>query len=271
MKPKDRANGRTDRKVETCKATLIKEGVRQEIDEKVAKEAVLRVFLNDQEIVALSCTPSDGEHLAVGFLFSEGLLKSKDQIREIHSSDDGIVVHTDPSYRIPEDVKLSGVLTSGCGKGKTLGGWQEVNPLEDILIDFDFVLAPNQLLEVMSQFEKRSHLFRETAGVHSAALADRNGIILFSEDIGRHNAVDKVLGESFLAGIELKEKFLVISGRTSSDIVSKLWRCGLSIVVSRTAPTSLAVEMARRLGITLVGFVRGRRMTIYSFPARIRE
>ena len=271
MKPKERANGGTGRKVETCKATLIKEGTRQEIDEKVAQEAVLRVFLNDQEIVALSCTPSDEEHLAAGFLFSEGLLKSRDQIREIHSSEEEIVVRTHPSYKIPKDLKLRGVLTSGCGKGKTLAGWQEVNPLEDVLIDLDFVLTPNQVLEAMSAFEKKSHLFRETAGVHSAALADASGIVFFNEDIGRHNAVDKVLGQSFLEGIELKGKFLVISGRISSDILSKLWHCGLSIVASRTAPTSLAVRMAQRLGITLVGFVRGRRMTIYSFPARVRD
>lgn len=257
-------------KAKIYKATRIKEGERRQIDETVVEEAVLRIFLNQQEVVALSCTPYDQAYLAVGFLVSEGFLKSK-EIKSIDSAGDRVTVYTDSSYKIPESSQLRGVLTSGCGKGKTFANWEEINPLEDILIDLDFTLRSDEVFKVVSQFEKRSELFRQTAGVHSAALADKSGIILFNEDIGRHNAVDKVIGESFLKGIELKDKFLVISGRVSSDIVSKLWNCGLSMVVSRTAPTSLAVNMAQKLGITLVGFVRGKRMNVYSFPMRIKS
>ena len=257
-------------KVKIYKATRIEKSKREEISEKVAKEAVLRIFLNEQEIVALSCTPYDQTYLAVGFLISDGFLKSKKEMKSIDSSKDRVTVYTDSSYKIPESSQLRGILTSGCGKGKTFANWEEINPLEDILVNLDFSLSPQEVLEAMSQFEKRSELFRQTAGVHSAALADKSGIILFNEDIGRHNAVDKVMGESFLKGIELKDKFLVISGRVSSDIVSKLWICGLSVVVSRTAPTSLAVNMARKLGITLIGFARGKRMNVYSFPVRIK-
>jgi len=258
-------------KAKIYKATRIKEGERRQIDETVVEEAVLRIFLNQQEVVALSCTPYDQAYLAVGFLISEGFLKAKEEIKSIDSTEDRVTVYTDSSYKIPESSQLRGVLTSGCGKGKTFTDWEEINPLEDILVDLDFTLRSDEVFKVMSQFEKRSELFRQTAGVHSAALAQRGGIILFNEDIGRHNAVDKVMGESFLKGIELKDKFLVISGRVSSDIVSKLWNCGLSMVVSRTAPTSLAVNMAQKLGITLVGFVRGKRMNIYSFPMRIKS
>ena len=257
-------------KVKIYKATRIEKGKRGEISERVVEEAVLRIFLNEQEIVFLSCTPCDQNFLAVGFLISEGFLKNKEAIKSIDSSEDRVTIYTDSSYKIPKDSQLRGIHTSGCGKGRSFTNWEEIESLEDVLIDLNFSLSSEEVLEAMSQFEKRSELFRKTAGVHSAALADKSGIILFNEDIGRHNAVDKVMGESFLKGIELKDKFLVISGRVSSDIVYKLWNCGLSMVVSRTAPTSLAVNMAQKLGITLVGFARGKRMNIYSFPMRIK-
>ena len=252
------------------KAVRIKEGERQDIEEKVAREAVLRIFINEHEIAALSCTPSDQIYLAVGFLISEGFLKSSAEIKNIDSSEGEVTVHTKSPYEVPEDFGRKGVLTSGCGKGKTFASWEEINPMEDTLINLNLSLGSDEILDIMSSFQKRSELFRETGGVHSAALARRETIVLFNEDIGRHNAVDKVLGESFLKGINLKDKFLVTSGRTSSDIVSKLWNCGLSMVVSRAAPTSLAVKMAQKLGITVVGFVRGRRMNLYSFPVRIK-
>jgi FdhD protein len=257
-------------KVKTHKATRIKDGDRQEIDELVAEEAILRVFLNDREIAALSCTPHDEAHLAVGFLFSEGLLKSRDEIKSLDRSEGGITVRTHAPLEIPEDSRLKGVLTSGCGKGKSLADWEKIDPLQDVMVNLDLTLSPEQVHQVMLEFEKRSELFRRTGGVHSAALAASDELLLFNEDIGRHNAVDKVLGESFLKGLDLKDKFLVISGRVSSDLISKLWNCSLSLVVSRTAPTTLAVRMAQRLGITVIGFARGKRMNVYSYPVRVQ-
>lgn len=270
MNMHDKKKSSPEDKVKPQKATRIKDGNREEIIETVAQEAVLRIFLNDREMVALSCTPHDQACLAVGFLVSEGFLKNKEEIKSIDHSEGNVTVRTDASFKIPEDSELKGVLTSGCGKGKTFSDWEKINPLEDIMVNLDLTLSSSEVLELMSQFEKRSELFRQTGGVHSAALAARDGIILFNEDIGRHNAVDKVLGESFLKELELKDKLLVTSGRVSSDIVSKLWSCGISMVISRTAPTSLAVKMAQKLGITIAGFVRGSRMNVYSFPVRIQ-
>jgi FdhD protein len=261
---------KAQRKVGSYKATRIKDGSREEIVETVAEEAVLRIFMNQRELVALSCTPDDQDYLAVGFLISEGFLKNKEEIESIDHSENSVTVRTHPSQDISETPLPKAVLTSGCGRGKTFVDWEDIDPLEDVMINLDLTLSPGEVLQVMSQFERRSELFRQTGGVHSAALAARDGIVLFNEDIGRHNAVDKVLGEGFLKGLELKDKFLVISGRVSSDVVSKLLNCGLSMVVSRTAPTSLAVRMAQKVGITIAGFVRGSRMNLYSFPARIQ-
>ncbi len=270
MNMHDKKRPSPEDKVTLQKAARIKDSNREEIIETVAQEAVLRIFLNDREMVALSCTPHDQAYLAAGFLISEGFLKSRDEIKNIDQSQGTVTVYTHASHEIPEDSELRGVLTSGCGKGKSFSDWEKINPLEDIMVNLDLTLSPEEILELMFQFEKRSELFRQTGGVHSAALAARDGIVLFNEDIGRHNAVDKVLGEGFLKELELKDKLLVTSGRVSSDIVSKLWNCGLSMVISRTAPTSLAVKMAQKLGITIAGFVRGSRMNVYSFPARIQ-
>jgi FdhD protein len=258
------------RKVKIYKTIRIKEGERRQVDEPVVQEAILQLFLNQQEITTLSCTPHDKNHLAVGFLFSEGFLETKEQIKNIDTTESKVIVSTDPSYTVPELLQKKGTLTSGCGKGKSFASWEQINPTEDVLIDLNFTLASQHVTDAVLRFEQRSELFRKTAGVHSAALVQENKIILFNEDIGRHNAVDKVLGEGFLDGVDLKDKYLMISGRISSDVVSKLSNCGLRLVVSRTAPTSLALDLAQKLGITLVGFARGKRMNVYCYPLRIR-
>ena len=117
--------------------------------------------------------------------------------------------------------------------------------------------------------QDKALLFKSTGGVHSAAIAERDQILFYSEDIGRHNAVDKIVGECILKDISLEDKILLTSGRISSEIVIKGAKLGLPLIVSRSAPTSLAVELARETGITLVGFARGKRLNIYSHSVRI--
>ncbi len=121
----------------------------------------------------------------------------------------------------------------------------------------------------MHEFEKRSVLFRKTGGVHAAGLANKERILFYFEDIGRHNAVDKVVGKCLQNQVSCEDKMLLLTGRISSDIVAKASKSGIGIIVSRSAPTGLAVKNAQRLGITLVGFARGSKMNIYSFPMRI--
>jgi FdhD protein len=121
----------------------------------------------------------------------------------------------------------------------------------------------------MAEFRRRSELHRQTGGVHAAALADRNGLLVFREDIGRHNAVDKVIGAYLLAGNCFEDKLLLSSGRLSSEILHKAAACSVPILVSRSAPTDRCVALARERSITLIGFARGRRMNIYSRGERI--
>ena len=117
--------------------------------------------------------------------------------------------------------------------------------------------------------QKKALLFKTTGGVHSAALADSEKLLYFHEDIGRHNAVDKIIGECLLNSTTTDDKGLFTSGRLSSEILLKAAKLKIQLIVSRAAPTSLSIELAETLNITLIGFVRGRRMNIYSHPWRI--
>ncbi len=127
----------------------------------------------------------------------------------------------------------------------------------------------DDIRRLLVTFRNISALYQETGGVHSAALSDGKDILLFSEDIGRHNAVDKLIGKAFLRSISLEDRVLLTSGRVTSEIVTKAARSRFPILVSRAAPSCMAISIAEDAGITLIGFARGDRMNIYTWPNRI--
>jgi len=260
-----------DKKTKIQKITKIRNGTKEAFEDEVVEERPLSIFLNHQKLVTLLSTPSDQRFLALGFLFSEGLIKKNDEIKKIQFSPkrNEVKVFTKSNAKLPDEFLKDTVFLSGCGKGKSFEKLEQLNLLEDVLINLEFTIKAEDISNLIKEFEKNSSLFRATGGVHSAALANGDKILLFKEDIGRHNAVDKVLGESFLKEIPLEDKILVSSGRVSSDIVMKAWRAKINLIVSRSAPTSLAVELAQKLGITIVGFARGRRMNVYTYPMRV--
>ena len=130
-------------------------------------------------------------------------------------------------------------------------------------------IAPPQVFSLVEKFVKHSRIFTNTGGVHSAALCNTEDIILFSEDIGRHNAIDKVFGEALLKDISLKDYILVTSGRVSSEILVKAARRNIPVLISKSAPTDAGIRLADELGVTLIGFVRGNRMNIYANNRRV--
>jgi FdhD protein len=125
------------------------------------------------------------------------------------------------------------------------------------------------IFNLMREFQHRSELYRSTGGVHSAALADNQGITVFAEDIGRHNAIDKIFGQCFDRGLPVQERMILTSGRISSEIVVKVARRKVPVLISKSAPTNAGVKLADELGITLVGFVRGARMNVYTHDGRV--
>jgi len=249
----------------------IRGGDKTTLKDTVAEEGQLTILLNGQKVVTLACTPKEQRHLAIGFLFSEGVIKGREELKRVISypEREEVRVFTQGEIRLSQDFLQAGVLTSGCGMGKSFKSLKEMNPLEDIMLNFEFSLTSSEILSLMREFDTKSTLFKKTGGVHGAALADEKKILLFAEDVGRHNALDKVLGKALMRRIVLKDKLILSSGRISSDLLVKVWRAGMSLICSRSAPTGKALDLAKNLGVTVVGFVRGRRMNVYTYPVRI--
>ncbi len=239
------------------------------IDE-VASEIPVRLVLNNTPLVTLLCTPTELEELTVGFLLSEGLLHDKSQIRNLSVDVKEPAVYMELSG-LPEG--FAGMfekrtISSGCGKGITFTSFR---PDADRRIEApDHGISLDDIRRLLGVFRTISKLYIDTGGVHSAALSDGTDILFFSEDIGRHNAVDKLIGKAFLKSVPIENKILITSGRVTSEIMTKAGRNRFPILISRAAPSCMAVSLAEDTGITLIGFARGDRMNIYTWPNRIR-
>ncbi|NLK51529.1 MAG: formate dehydrogenase accessory sulfurtransferase FdhD [Syntrophomonadaceae bacterium] len=246
-----------------------REGKKEELSDCLVREFSVTIYLNEQEIVTLLCTPEYLEDLAVGFLVFEGMLRSKEELESVIADyDQGqIWVRSRASDYIAEKTVKKRYLAAGGGKGTSfysLIDVQNCNPINAMLR-----IAPEQVLAGMKELQARSELFQTTGGVHSALLASKEEVILYREDIGRHNAVDKILGHCFRQGLAPGELILFTSGRLSFEMLLKVAKFGIPILVSRSAPTNLAVELAERLGVTLVGFTRGSGFNVYCHSERI--
>ncbi len=238
------------------------------IDE-VASELPIRLILNNEPLVTLLCTPSELKELVVGFLLSEGLLQEKSSIQRLEVDEKEAAVRIQLSGLPPEWSKLfeKRTISSGCGSGITFTNYRmeherRIN-VKGPLMSFE------DIRRLLKTFRNISSLYLETGGVHSAALSDGKEMLFFSEDIGRHNAVDKLIGKAFLNGVSVENKILLTSGRVTSEIMTKAGRNRFPILISRAAPSCMAVSYAEDMGITLIGFARGDRMNIYTWPNRI--
>lgn len=243
--------------------------VRGELDE-VASEIPVRLVLNDKPLVTLLCTPTELEELAVGFLLSEGFLRDRASIRRLYVDGSGpaVIMEIDD---MPDDWEMmfeKKTISSGCGKGITFTNYRR--DLDRKITVEDGLISIEDIKKLLRVFRNISTLYLDTGGVHSAALSDGKDILFFSEDVGRHNAVDKLIGKAFLQGVSIENKILLTSGRVTSEITTKAGRNRFPILISRAAPSCMAVNYAENMGITLIGFARGDRMNIYTWPNRIK-
>jgi len=247
----------------------IKSGQRSREKDQVVTETPLTIFLNDREFVTLLCSPDKQDYLAVGFLRSEGLINTADDLDELNVDyQKGIAfVRTKTTLDLVEKLYGKRTITSGCGKGTLFS--HVLDSLQSKRVESAMQIEAGVLLKLMYSLQEKSSLFKKTGGVHSAAIANREKILFYCEDIGRHNAVDKIVGECILKKVPLDDKILLSSGRLSSEIVIKGAKLQLPFIVSRSAPTSLSVDLAEQMGITMVGFVRGKRLNVYSHDYRI--
>lgn len=241
----------------------------------VAEEAPLHILLNQTHYVTILCTPNQLKELAVGHLLSEGILKSVDEIWEVRLEKNGkCTVRLKPHVNVEKQIAMAQpfarLIVSACGSTD----YWPITKLMDRLnlpeISRGFKAEAKVLLESVRQLNKLAEVFRKTGGVHIAAIYSREGkLIALAEDVGRHNAVDKVIGELALKTLNLKNCFLALSGRLTGDIVLKAARMQIPIIVSMAAAVNSGIEVAKRTGITLVGFARGHRMNAYTHAERI--
>jgi len=244
-------------------------GAVSSVDDMVVKEYALTIMVDGEEFITLLCTPASLDCLTVGFLLSESVIKSKADIRKMRINEEkGIAeVETEKCSLIAKKLHGKRTMTTGCGKGSTF--YNAVDSLSCKKVSSGIELNVLTIVDLMRDFNKRSELFFNTGGVHSVALGTDTGIMLFHEDVGRHNAMDKIIGEASMKEIPLSDKVVLTSGRVSSEMLIKAAKGNIPVIVSRSAPTDLAIELSGQLGITVVGFARGQRMNIYSNPERI--
>ncbi|MBZ4664046.1 MAG: fdhD [Caloramator sp.] len=246
------------------KICVFKDGEKIEKDDSIIVERPINLYINNYYFTTLMCLPQDLKELSVGFIKTDGVIETFNEIDNISVLDEGVYINLVDKNR--EIKRKESALTSGCGRGSVHISLMRSENLKKVESDKKFLSG--DILSNVNKFNKESSLFLETGGVHSAALCGNN-IIVRMDDIGRHNAIDKVIGYGLEKGIEFYDKYIITSGRISSDMVIKASRINLPLIVSHSAPTSLAVDLAKMCNITLIGFVRGNRLNVYTMFERI--
>jgi FdhD protein len=230
----------------------------------VVVERAVEIILAGRVLVRVQCLPERLEDLALGFLRTEGLIESAADLAECRVAPGGARVEVradvDPDRLVLFRERVA--TSSGCGSGASAAATALPRLASEARFD------PEEVLARMKDLAQASALFRETGGVHAAALTDGPALRAFAEDIGRHNAVDKAVGAAMREGLDLARLALLTTGRASADIVAKAVRAGLPAVVSRGAATSAAIDLGRSAGAAVAAFARAGRMNVYTAPWR---
>ncbi len=228
----------------------------------VPSEMALALYVNGQELVSILCTPTKLTCLVLGFLYSEGVIKGVNEVVGMRVCEEESLADvrlSNKEYALP----TQRILTSGCGGGVAFRTGTEK-------IDSGLSVTPADVLSRMMELQEKAELFRSCGGVHTSALSDARSLLVVAEDIGRHNTLDKIQGECLLTDVSTRDRMLLTTGRISSEMLLKAARMATPIVASRSAPTERAILLARELGITLVGYARGSRLSVYSHEERVQ-
>lgn len=237
----------------------------------LVREVPLTIYIDGQELVTLLCTGQYPEDLTIGFLRSEGIIDAWEEVFSLRvDGETGAVwVGLTEDRRVRKELLLRRTLGAGCGRASLY--YQPLDGLQIKPVGPGPRLSPDQIQALMRDMSRKGALYKEARATHGAGLATPEGLLVFREDIGRHNAVDMIVGHALRTGLSLEDKVLLTTGRASSEIVLKAARVGIPIVASRSAATALGVALAEEVGITLVGSVRGGTMTVYCGKERLRE
>jgi len=267
--------------IRTVSTLRLRDGARDQADDRVAVEEPLEVRVNGSPFAVIMRTPGQDLPLAAGFLLAEDVVRRGDEIGAIEQCDDvdaeaygnvlNVTVTGDAAARVAARLgeRRQIITTAACG----LCGRRTIESLRTRVasVGGDWTVPAAVVLSLPEALRAAQTAFALTGGIHAAALCDLAGEVrLAAEDVGRHNALDKVVGRALLDGrLPLDDRLLVVSGRSSYELVQKALLAGVPLVAGVSAPSSLAIELAEASGITLCGFVRGRSMNVYTHPRRI--
>ena len=232
-------------------------------DDQLAVEAPVALTVNGQVWLTFMCTPADLEALAIGFLFNEGVIDGMQAVADVRVCEHGDNV--DVWLHQPAEQPAHWRRTSGCAGGQTaVETLAPAGPVPD-----GITLTPAQVEHLTTLLSESQELYRQSGGLHASLLSDGETVIAAAEDIGRHNTLDKIAGKCLLQDLRPARRVLVTTGRISSEMLQKAARLGAPVIISRTAPSSLSVELADKRGMTLIGYARRGQFNVYTHHERI--
>jgi FdhD protein len=238
------------------------------VEALVVVERPLTLFLNGQEIVTMMTVGDYPEYLAVGYLVNQNMLLPDDEIVEVEHDDDLEVVVVRTSRQTDYEAKLKKkTLTSGCAQGTVFGDLMET--FEGVKLNSDTILKTSWLYALMKEINTTPSLYLAAGAIHGCVLCEQDRPLLYMEDVGRHNAVDKIAGYLRMNGISAEDKIFYTTGRLTSEMVIKTVHMGIPILVSRSGFTAWGVDLARQAGLTLIGRARGQRFLALAGEERI--
>lgn len=234
-------------------------------DAETIVEAPVSLTVNGKVWITFMCTPIQLEALSLGFLYNEGIIQNMDEVVDARVCEhgDNVDVWLNHDAEQPTNWRR----TSGC-----TGGVTAVDLLAKPNVDFGknrFQVQPEAIMEMVEKLFESQELYRDTGGVHTSALSDGEKVLVAADDIGRHNTLDKIAGLCLMKNIWPEHRVLITTGRISSEMLQKAAALNAPILISRTSPSSLSIEMAERYGITLIGYARKHRFNVYSNRERV--
>jgi FdhD protein len=246
-------------------------GKSSKITDYVAEETPLQLFVNTTFWATILCTPTNLKELAVGHLLSEGMIKSIGEIEDVilKEKENTCTIKLKQNINVEDRVQISRlhtrVIASACGSGSPYQ-YKGKTPC----VESKLTVKAQVIFDSVNQLNFKAEGFRQTGGLHVAAIyMDDGTLVSLAEDVGRHNAVDKVIGMAALGKVDFGRCFVALSGRISGDVAFKAAKVGLPIVASLSAALSSGITTAEESNITIAGFVRGKRLNVYTFPERI--
>ena len=241
----------------------------KQISTKVIKEDALTIFLNDQEIVTLMCIIDHPKYLAVGYLINQNMIKMNDKIKSINFDADlkVIVVRTNRKTNYEKILKKK-ITTSGCAQGTIFGNMYE--EIKKIKISSKITIKHEWIYEISKKINLTPSLYLEAGAVHGCVIIKKSDPIIYMEDVGRHNAVDKIAGYMYLKKLKTSDKIFYTTGRLTSEMIIKTIKMRIPILISRSGFTSWGAELAKHSNLTLIGRAKGKKYIALSGQHRLK-